>query len=44
VCFNYVNEVSIPSAASVLAIDSLASFTVPDNALMASIVSGITMV
>jgi len=33
----------MPSAASVLAIDSLESFTVPVSARMASIVSGITM-
>ena len=42
-CFGYINEVSIPSAALVLVMDSLASFTAPDSALTASIVSGITM-
>ena len=39
----YINEVSIPSAALVLAMDSVAVLTVPYSARMASIVSGITM-
>ena len=43
VSFNQNSTLAMPRAALVLAIDSLAFFTVPVSARMASMVSGITM-